>query len=114
MAWSANNKRLAVADANRVINLFDEMGERRDKFPTKAADGKGGKNYTITGLAFSPDSAKIAVAQFDNIVFIYRIGLEWGDKKSICNKFPQTNAVTCVAWPDTSSQGMELVAFGTQ
>lgn len=54
------------------------------------------------------------MAQFDNIVFVYRIGLEWGDKKSICNKFPQTNAVTCVAWPDTSTQGMELVAFGTQ
>lgn len=26
MAWSANNKRLAVADTNRVINIFDEMG----------------------------------------------------------------------------------------
>jgi len=27
------------------------------------------------------------VAQSDNIVFIYKLGVEWGEKKSICNKF---------------------------
>ena len=29
-----------------------------------------------------------------------QLGLEWGEKKSICNKFLQSNAgVTCITWP---------------
>ena len=28
-----------------------------------------------------------------------QLGLEWGEKKSICNKFPQKNAVTTLTWP---------------
>lgn len=55
----------------------------------------------MRGLAFSPDSTKLAVAQSDNIVFIYKIGLEWGDKKSICNKFPQQSSITALTWPTT-------------
>jgi intraflagellar transport protein 172 len=50
-------------------------------------------------MAFSPDNQKLAVAQSDNIVFIYKLGLEWGEKKSICNKFAQNSAVTCMCWP---------------
>jgi intraflagellar transport protein 172 len=42
----------------------------------------------VRAIAFSPDSQKLAIAQSDNIVFIYKLGPEWGDKKSICNKFP--------------------------
>jgi len=42
----------------------------------------------VRAIAFSPDSQKLAIAQSDNIVFIYKLGSEWGDKKSICNKFP--------------------------
>lgn len=41
----------------------------------------------VTGMAFSPDSTKLAVAQTDNIVFVYRLGLEWGDKKTVANRF---------------------------
>ena len=40
MAWSPNNQKLAVATHDRVVHLFDETGERKDKFPTKAADPK--------------------------------------------------------------------------
>ena len=61
-------------------------------------------------MAFSPDSTKLAVAQSDNIVFVYKLGLEWGEKKSICNKFLQSNAgITCITWP--LEQPNELV-FG--
>ena len=49
-------------------------------------------------MEFSPDSSKIAIAQSDNIVFIYKIGLEWKEKKSICNKFPTSSSVTCMVW----------------
>jgi len=90
--------------------LFDETGEKKDKFSTKPADANGPKNYMVTGMAFSPDSTRLAVAQSDNIVFIYKLGLEWGEKKSICNKFLQSNAgVTCLTWP--MEQPNELV-FG--
>ena len=30
-------------------------------------------NYAITGLAWSPDATKLAVAQSDNIVFVYKV-----------------------------------------
>ena len=50
-------------------------------------------------MEFSPDAQKIAIAQSDNIVFIYKLGLEWKDKKSICNKFPVSSSVTCLTWP---------------
>jgi len=32
-------------------------------------------------MAFSPDSGKLAVAQSDNIVFVYKLGVDWHDKK---------------------------------
>jgi intraflagellar transport protein 172 len=110
LTWSPNNRRLAAATADRVVHLFDEHGEKKDKFSTKPGDPKGPKNYMVTGMAFSPDSTKLAVAQSDNIVFIYKLGVEWGEKKSICNKFAQSNAgVTCITWP--LEQPNELV-FG--
>ena len=37
-------------------------------------------NFNL-GLAFSPDSNKLAVAQTDNIVFVYKIGDDFGEKK---------------------------------
>lgn len=108
--------------------MFDENGEKRDKFATKPADSNvnliaqlcmhtqhsglrkwkikkefdpegvflwqweetsniwhffcyqlGSKSYQVTALAFSPDSTKLAVAQTDNIVFVYRVGEKWWD-----------------------------------
>ena len=52
-------------------------------------------------MAFSPSGDRIAIAQSDNIVFIYKIGTEWGDKKSISNKFQHSCPVTCLVWPTT-------------
>ncbi|XP_074640366.1 intraflagellar transport protein 172 homolog [Tubulanus polymorphus] len=100
MAWAPNNLKLAVCTADRVILMYDENGEKRDKFSTKPADAKyGKKSYIVKGLAFSSDSTKVAVGQTDNIVFVYKIGDEWGDKKTICNKFVLQSAVTCMIWP---------------
>ncbi|OPJ79338.1 hypothetical protein AV530_004738 [Patagioenas fasciata monilis] len=67
----------------------------------------GRKSYAVRGMAFSPDSTKIAIGQTDNIVYVYRIGEEWGDKKVICNKFIQTSAVTCLSWPAEN-----IIVFG--
>ncbi|XP_051816621.1 intraflagellar transport protein 172 homolog [Acanthochromis polyacanthus] len=100
MAWAPNNTKFAVCTVDRVVLLYDEQGERRDKFSTKPLDSKYGKqSYMVNDMAFSPDSTKIAIGQSDNIIFVYRIGEDWGDKKAICNKFVQTSAVTCLLWP---------------
>ncbi|XP_039273606.2 intraflagellar transport protein 172 homolog [Styela clava] len=100
MAWAPNNAKLAVCTVDRVILLYDENGERRDKFSTKPLDSKyGKKSYVVKGIAFSPCSSKLAVGQTDNIIYVYKIGDEWGDKKVICNKFVQTSSVTCLIWP---------------
>ena len=82
LSWSPNNMKLAVCTADRVVLLFDETGEKRDKFSTKPADAKYGKrSYTVKGIEFSPDGTKLAVGQTDNIVFVYKVGEEWGEKK---------------------------------
>lgn len=98
LCWSANGKRLAVCTSDRVVLMFDEQGQRKDKFSTKPAD-KGPKNYVVREMAFSPQSDKIAIAQSDNMVFVYKLGENWGDKKSICNKFQHSSSITCLVWP---------------
>ncbi|XP_050543646.1 intraflagellar transport protein 172 homolog isoform X2 [Daktulosphaira vitifoliae] len=99
VAWAPNNQKLAVCNNDRVVLLYDENGAKRDKFPTKPVDhGAGRKSYTVKGLAFSPDSTKIAVGQTDNMVFVYKIGDSWGAKKVICNKFSTQSPVTCMLW----------------
>ncbi|KAM7325225.1 hypothetical protein ACRRTK_015478 [Alexandromys fortis] len=40
MAWSQNNAKFAVCTVDRVVLLYGEHGERRDKFSTKPADMK--------------------------------------------------------------------------
>uniref|UniRef100_A0A1X7UG21 Anaphase-promoting complex subunit 4 WD40 domain-containing protein n=1 Tax=Amphimedon queenslandica TaxID=400682 RepID=A0A1X7UG21_AMPQE len=76
------------------------MGRRETKFSTKPANPDLGKKcYQVTGLVFSPDSTKIVVGQSDNIIFVYKIGEQWGDKKVICNKIILQSAVTTLIWP---------------
>ena len=71
ISWSPNSQRLAVVSVDRIVQLYDESGERKDRFTTKAAD-KNQKTYIVRAIAFSPDSQKLAVAQSDNIVFVYK------------------------------------------
>lgn len=40
---------------------------------------------------------------------VCRLGLDWNEKKSICNKFPQNSAVTTLCWP---AQRHNEVVFG--
>lgn len=99
ISWSLNQQRLAVATSERTIHLFDENGQKRDKFATKPSEQANGKeSYVIRNISFSPDSARLAVAQSDNIVYVYKLGGTWNDKKVICNKFPQTTSVTAMIW----------------
>jgi intraflagellar transport protein 172 len=98
MCWSPDSKRLAVSTADRVVQLYDEHGEKKDRFGTRPAE-KGHKSYVVRAMAFSSDSLKLAIAQSDNAIFVYKLGAEWKERKSICNKFIQTSSVTCMIWP---------------
>jgi intraflagellar transport protein 172 len=40
ICWSPNNLRMAAVTTNRVVYLYDEKGEQREKFTTKPADSK--------------------------------------------------------------------------
>jgi intraflagellar transport protein 172 len=40
LAWSSNNQKLAVATSDKMIQLFDDSGERKDKFNIKPGDSK--------------------------------------------------------------------------
>lgn len=40
MSWAPNNTKFAVCTVDKVVLLYDEHGERRDKFSTKPADPK--------------------------------------------------------------------------
>ncbi|CAK0863800.1 unnamed protein product, partial [Prorocentrum cordatum] len=104
ISWSVDSKRLSTVGADKIVQLFDEQGSKVDRFSTKPAD-KERRTYTVKAIEFSSDGSKLAVAQSDNIVFVYKLV----DKKSICNKFPQTSSVTCLCWP---SQQPNQVAFG--
>ncbi|RYH28435.1 hypothetical protein EON65_12160 [archaeon] len=53
----------------------------------------------VRQMAFSPQSDKLAIAQSDNMVFVYKLGAEWGDKKSICNKFQHSTSISALVWP---------------
>lgn len=108
ICWAPNGEKLAVCTVDRVVLLFDENGIKRDKFPTKAME-KGFKDYFVKQMAFSPSSDKLAVAQTDNSVFVYKIGLGWGEKKSICNKFQHNSPTLCLAWP---SQSPHEIVYG--
>ena len=50
IAWSPNSRRMAVVTMDRIVHLFDENGERRDKFSTKPADSqvRHGLSYSKT------------------------------------------------------------------
>jgi len=108
ISWSQNTTRLSTVGADKIVQLFDEHGEKQDRFSTKPAD-KGQRIYIVRAIEFSPDSTKLAVAQSDNIVFVYKLGQDWKDKKSICNKFQQSSSVTCLCWP---SKHPNEVVFG--
>ena len=38
ICWAPNAKKMAICTTDRVVILFDENGERKDKFATKPAD----------------------------------------------------------------------------
>jgi intraflagellar transport protein 172 len=90
--------KMAVSNLDRTISLYDKDFNRKEKMPTRGAD-KTDKNYIIQTTAFSPDSTILAVAQSDNIIYSYKVGVTFGEKKSICSKIILSSAPSCIEWP---------------
>ncbi|KAI6232370.1 Intraflagellar transport protein osm-1 [Aphelenchoides besseyi] len=110
IAFAPNNRKVAIATADRHVYIYDDKFNRRDKFSTKPIDSQyGKKSYEIRNIVFSPDSTKLAVAQTDSIVFVYRLGENWDEKKVICNKFNQSSAASAITWPEENKLIIGLV-----
>ena len=48
ICWAPNGKRLAVCTTDRLVLMFDEEGNRKDKFSTKPADKVGNARGDLT------------------------------------------------------------------
>lgn len=98
IAWAANGKKIAVANSDKVVLLLDEFGNKKDKIPVKNLD-KVSKNFVVRDVAFSSDGTLLAIAHSDRMIFVVKLGAEWGEKKSIINKFGASSSITCMVWP---------------
>lgn len=93
--WSQNNMKLAIASGDKNIYLFDEEGNYKESFSTNSS------NYEIKQILFNPSSDKLAVSQSDDIVYIYYMGLNWGEPKNIINKY-EIIENNCIIWSKTN------------
>ena len=92
------SSKLAVANFDRSISFYGPDYVKRDKIQTRGAQ-KTNKNYVVRALAFSPDSNILAVAQSDNIIYSYKIGSKFKEKKSICSKILLDSSPSAIVWP---------------
>ena len=101
ISWSPNNTKLAVACSDKKIYLFDEQGNIKENFQTKAFKSE---NYEIIQILFNPDGTELAISQSDNIINIYKLGLNWEENKSIINKFELEAKPNCMIWSRTNTK----------
>ena len=96
--WSQNNMKLAIASGDKNIYLFEEEGNYKESFSTNSSKSA---NYEIKQILFNPSSDKLAVSQSDDIVYIYYMGLNWGEPKNIINKY-EIIGNNCMIWSNTN------------
>eukprot|EP00158_Paraphelidium_tribonemae_P009660 Partr_v1_DN28926_c0_g1_i3_m26019 putative intraflagellar transport 172 homolog (Chlamydomonas) len=107
---AGKSKLAATSSDSLTVHLFDTVSTAsgsstpKDKFPTKSARDPPAASYSLTDIQLSSDESKVAVAQSDGGLFIYKVGSQWGDKKSICNKFSSVSgaAISCMHMSDSS------------
>ncbi len=62
IAWSPNNVKLAVVTADKVVYLFDDNGEKQDKFSCKPADAAKVRD-PLRLILMLPDGQELSCAQ---------------------------------------------------
>ncbi|KAJ6223282.1 hypothetical protein RDWZM_001827 [Blomia tropicalis] len=112
---SEATKLAACFSTSNHIALFDLITNQEcDKFALKSnvtsksaptnhgssVDGIiGKKSFQVRGICFSPgDGDRLAVGQTDCVIYVYRIGSNWGEKKTIVNKFNLASPVSGLYW----------------
>lgn len=61
------------------VLLFDgNTYQLKDRLALKATDKTSSrKSFAVKGLAYSPDSTKLASGQTDCVIYVYKIGEKW-------------------------------------
>lgn len=100
LAFSPTGQRLAVVHDTLILHIYDPKQdfELRDKFKLKPLN-KDNRKFQVKNIQFNSDGSRLAVAQTDGIIFVYDLGLNWDDKKTICHKIETTSSVTALVWP---------------
>jgi intraflagellar transport protein 172 len=98
IAWSQNGKKIGIANSDKVVLLLDEFGNKKDKVNVKSIE-KQSKNFVIRDIAFSADGTLLAIAHSDKMIYVVKIGAEWGEDKKIVNKLNASSSITCMTWP---------------
>lgn len=105
VSWAPDGERLALATADRFVSLVKTSTNEVSRFPVKAKDDNAARAFTITGLAWAPDSCRFAVSQSDMAVAVYDVGQanDPDARKKITLRFTHKSPVLCVAWPVSSA-----------
>ena len=99
IVFNSSQTKLAVANFDKTVSFFDANDySKKERMPTRGAE-KTNKNYIIRVVCFSPDSNVLSIAQSDNIIYSYKVGSDFGAKKSICSKILLKSPASCIQWP---------------
>ena len=99
--------KLAIASEDKNIYIFDEQGNYKNKFSTKT----GSENYEIIQILFEQNSENLAVTRSDNLIFGYKLGINWEEKESIIYEFNFEVKPNCMILPKTEKNG---IIFGLE
>jgi intraflagellar transport protein 172 len=104
IAYAPTDNKVAIANVQeKILHVLDASLTKQDKIPTKSIAGSDSKildDYYVTDMKFNGDGTKLAVAQSDGGVFVYKIGQEFKEKKSIVNKFIDSSKIVQILYVD--------------
>jgi hypothetical protein len=104
LSWSPDSERLAIATTGRTVTLYRASDGSISKIPAKARDDSSNSTFTITSLAWAPDSCSFVSSQSDMIVAVYEVGAAKAtdSQKKITLRLSAKSPILCIAWPVAS------------
>ena len=95
IAWSPNNKIIAVAYSHKKLSLFDEQGNLNQNISTLSSI-QG--NYEIIQILFNPESSRLAIILNNKVILIYDINSNKEELKSKGTIIRQIEKPNCMIW----------------
>jgi len=99
--------KLAIASEDKNIYIFDEQGNYKKKFSTKS----GSENYEIIQILFEQQSENLAVARSDNLLLVYKLGINWEEKELRIYELNLESKPNCMILPKKEKNG---IIFGLE